>query len=586
MNHKSIGASMLIRGWVGWIACSIASIVMAQDASSPKTRKHIQGGEFVRAKQIAFQALPTSRDGILAQVAGMQSRLGDTVGSAGTIREIESATYREAGINGGQATAGQATAGQATAGQGGGSFADFQSLIDLIQTTVVPDTWEALGGPSTMSEYAAGIYVDARGTVHQCETKMTSSEADNLRAWLKTPAMRSDAVSHSLDSWRTASPLRFVSLRRLLDQLTLQRVQATSMSIETLHLGGLANVQYILISDDDVVLAGAVGGIEQQQGWYRDANTKQHPLRADFLFTCLDAAFSGQPFGCSIDPSAAGLQRTARLAVDVKEDRVPIGQAAEKLREAMGMQQVEVFGTAADRPLGYLMVAADRHMKHLALGKYPLPVPAKSYLDMIDQHLAQGTPDDLLLRLWFTTSPRQVRSDSSRQVFELTGTPIRLSGQNERALASGERGHLAVDPRTQAFVNDFNRNWSSIRQSYPIYGALESIYQAASIAELLHRHASPRLREGLLAMLAAESSAHTGVMPTPRQVESIATMHTVRQGRSRHHILLASGGVAVEPGQSIASQIETYPALASVAQPIESRPVLIQRWWWNHDSQW
>ncbi len=42
-------------------------------------------------------------------------------------------------------------------GSGGGSFADFQSLIDLIQTTVVPDTWEALGGPSTMAPYPQNL---------------------------------------------------------------------------------------------------------------------------------------------------------------------------------------------------------------------------------------------------------------------------------------------------------------------------------------------------------------------------------------------------------------------------------------------
>lgn len=42
-------------------------------------------------------------------------------------------------------------------GRGGGSFADFQSLIDLIQTTVVPDTWEALGGPSTMAPYPQNL---------------------------------------------------------------------------------------------------------------------------------------------------------------------------------------------------------------------------------------------------------------------------------------------------------------------------------------------------------------------------------------------------------------------------------------------
>ena len=40
---------------------------------------------------------------------------------------------------------------------GGGSFADFQSLMDLIQTTIMPDTWEALGGPSSMSPYPQNL---------------------------------------------------------------------------------------------------------------------------------------------------------------------------------------------------------------------------------------------------------------------------------------------------------------------------------------------------------------------------------------------------------------------------------------------
>ena len=41
--------------------------------------------------------------------------------------------------------------------RGGGSFADFGSLIQLIETTVVPDTWEALGGPSTMAPYPQNL---------------------------------------------------------------------------------------------------------------------------------------------------------------------------------------------------------------------------------------------------------------------------------------------------------------------------------------------------------------------------------------------------------------------------------------------
>ncbi len=42
-------------------------------------------------------------------------------------------------------------------GAGGGSFADFDSLMELIETTVAPETWESLGGPSNMQPYAQNL---------------------------------------------------------------------------------------------------------------------------------------------------------------------------------------------------------------------------------------------------------------------------------------------------------------------------------------------------------------------------------------------------------------------------------------------
>lgn len=63
---------------------------------------------------------------------------------------------------------------------GGGAFADFQSLIDLIQTTVVPDTWEALGGPSTMAPYPQNLslVISTTSDVHD----QISDLLDSLRA--------------------------------------------------------------------------------------------------------------------------------------------------------------------------------------------------------------------------------------------------------------------------------------------------------------------------------------------------------------------------------------------------------------------
>jgi general secretion pathway protein D len=61
--------------------------------------------------------------------------------------------YAGMGSQGGFGSGGSSMGGRS----GGGSFADFQSLISLIETTVVPDTWESLGGPSTMAEYPQNL---------------------------------------------------------------------------------------------------------------------------------------------------------------------------------------------------------------------------------------------------------------------------------------------------------------------------------------------------------------------------------------------------------------------------------------------
>jgi len=61
--------------------------------------------------------------------------------------------YNPMGGAGGYKTVGSPGLG----GAGGGAFADFDSLIALIETTVAPETWETLGGPSTMQPYPQNL---------------------------------------------------------------------------------------------------------------------------------------------------------------------------------------------------------------------------------------------------------------------------------------------------------------------------------------------------------------------------------------------------------------------------------------------
>ncbi|MCG8649252.1 MAG: DUF1598 domain-containing protein [Pirellulales bacterium] len=548
---------------VKYLVLSALWLVTATSSTfAQQVDRHLAAGEFAAAKQVADQLPVAGRDAALAQIATAQGSSGESTAAAGTIRQITSAPSRR----------------DAVAGAGGSNFADFQSLMDLIQTTVVPDTWEVLGGPSTMAPYPQGVYVDAQGTVQACQSLAQSDSAAELQALLKPTHLRQ---ANAPRDWRQPSAMRCVSLRRLRDEMTRLRIDAAAQPEAMSYLAGLSQIQYLFIDDDDIIVAGPVGGITNTNGWYRDRETGLNTLRLDFLLTCLASALGNQPFGCTIDPTAQGLQQAAAVAAGVQNNQVPIGKAAEEMVSALGMQRVEVFGTAGDTPIGYLMVEADRHMKQLALGIHPMPRGVSNYLDMIDAHIAQGPPDQLLLRLWFTSAPRSVRADEAREIFEISGTPIRLSGQNERALASGQRGHVTGDVRTQAFVKHFNENWTAIRDRYPVYGALESIYRVASISELLRRHADSAEHHALLQTLADQSSSLPHLAVAPRQVMSIAKLHTVRHGRKIHRVVLASGGVAVDSQQTLVGQVESYPSLQSLARPSQSRPHVIQQWWWD-----
>jgi len=521
----------------------------------------LAAGEFSSVRNRGSQLPVNQRDFVLGQVAAAQGSVGETSAANNTIRGIQGSYSRD----------------DAVAGAGGGSFADFQSLMDLIQTTVVPDTWEALGGPSTMSPYPQGVYVDPAGTVLECETLPVNDGLKELKALLGDATVkRSEPLS-----WRQPAKMRCVSLRRLLDVRTEYRMRGAIASESMMHLAGLSRIQYLFIDEDDIVLAGPVGGIEVRDGWHVDRESGLTTLRLDFFLACLASALANQPFGCTIDPTTQSLQDAAKVAAAVQADQIPIGKADEAIVAALGMQRVEVFGTAGDTPIGYLMVEADRHMKQLALGLEPMPEGARNYFDVIEANLDQGVPNDLLLRLWFTSAPRPVRADDDRTVFELAGTPIRLSGQNERAMASGQRGNVTRDPRSEEFVADFNRHWHAIRGKYPIYGALESVYRTASAAELLHRYGDSARQRALLDSLVSSNPSSMFHMATPRQVKSIARMHSMRKGRRTHHVLMASGGVSVDARQTLVSRIADYPSLASLNRPTQNPPKLIQRWWWD-----
>jgi hypothetical protein len=542
-----------------------------------------------------------ARDVRLQQHAVEQARRGDWVGSMRTLarvadgrvlaQSLQQVTHALPDASGSVSPgtdASSGAAGEPRGGRGGASFADFTPLMELIQASIAPDTWEPAGGTGTVRPFPGGILVDPSGLVTElAEQPVDDNLIDHIAVSLADESPDESARQASaVADWRLPTRHRCVSLRGVAQQVLRTRVSGQAIDDELRHLAGLSRIEFLVLVPQrrDVVLIGPVSGIESHQGWLRDRRTGLPAMRLDFFAACVAAVVAGEPFGCSIDPAPESLATASRVSDAIRRGEIPLGRSAESLQQALGEQAIRVFGTAGDTPLAHLMVEADRHMKQLALGLQPMPPGSHNYLDIVKQHIELGPPDGQLLRLWFTGAPQAVRVSSSRKVYQLGGRPMKLASETQLAGANGERLDTHDDIRLRAFVDAFNDDLSEIIRKYPAYGGLQSVYQAAAVAELVRRSEAQTWIAELLAPLLIDDPSG-GVLFVPRRVESIAVGHRIEHRRQRHFVLLASGGVRVEPAAALAAQFEPYPAIAAVAGFAEASTAARSRWWWNAEER-
>ncbi|WP_417748266.1 DUF1598 domain-containing protein [Rosistilla oblonga] len=550
------------------IAC-LFPLANLGSAQSPTDRvaRHLAAGEFAAAKQVAMSLPIENRASLLAQVAHGQAATGSPTAAASSLLASN-------GLSGSTAPMGIPAAGMA----GGGAIADFDSLMELIQTTVAPDTWEALGGPSTMSPYPAGVLVDPNGLIRDVAA---SADADQLTL-LRSQSLQQTAPLQR--DWLTKSPLRKVSLNRLQHELARQLLSGRSLDSAIHNLAGLSTIQYVFLSEagDNVILAGPVGGIRLDANQQPiDIETGRVPLRIDLLGMALAAVEQRQPFGCTIEPTPEGIVRSQQVTAEIQSGNLAAAAASPKLKEALGLQNIRVFGTADDTPMAMLMIQADRHMKMLALGTQPMPRGVANYMEIVEATLDQGPLTGSFLRMWFAPQPLNVRCDSQKQAFELSGLPLQLITEQQAADAQGERFAVAADPRAQQFAETFNRHFVDIARQYPLHDRLRGLYDLTAIAQLLHQQMPAEQRMAATGLLARPDQWMQAGAPPARQTESLVVHRRFRKGKTIHSVVVASGGVLLEPGEPLTREPVVYTSLSNVSSQQAKHPVRQDHWWWD-----
>ncbi|MEM6798235.1 MAG: DUF1598 domain-containing protein [Planctomycetota bacterium] len=492
--------------------------------------------------------------------------------------------------------------------QGGGANADFDSLIDLIVSTVASETWaENGGGEAEIRPYVGGVYADSRGALR----RLTVVEKGSLTGDLKRTAARlasvreraAAAAQAPAGDARTSSGLRCVSLARLERELVRKKSMGEPVEPAMLTLAGLRRVRYVVMlppdgdQPGDVVLAGPAGdwrvvgdgrivAIDNQANGDRYAGGSI--VRLDDLLTLMRRVWSGSegPFGCSINPRSEALAEAQAYLNTSAQKPIAKGRRdawLKGLRERVGEQDIEVFGVDPSSRVAGVLVEADHHMKLVGIGLAESVPGVKSYLDQLAASGGEVTSSTGVLRWWFAMNYSAVNASPESDAFELVGAGAKVMSETELLTERGGRVPTGQSDELAAqFAADFTRHFERLCNKYPVYAELRNTFDlalAVQLAHVAHEADARQWRPGFFL------DARQLPLPAYERAKTVQTVVNHREVNRRRFVASVSGGVWSDARSVLKKKLT--PVARSGYGPLGERPVATpgdlpeQAWWWD-----
>ncbi len=533
-------------------------------------------GEFSAAVNAA-QAMPAGpdRDAVLSQIAVAQNRAGARGAAINSAMGMSSDQSRTA-------TIGQFGTGLPQDGKGrpGGNQADFDSLIDLITSTIAPTTWSDAGGTGSIAPFPTGVYVDAQGVLQ----KLSEDQSGGLAA-----LRRSAATAGQSANARESTKLRKISLTRL--EREVQRLAALGLppTEEMRVLGGLERIKFVLVYPEshDLVIAGPAGDWQfDNDGRLVGKESGRPVVQLDELVVVLRhmLAAPDAKFGCAITPTTEALASTKEFVAE--SNKTPLRQGErdgwlKKLRDHMGRQKIDVYGLDPGTRAARVLVEADYRMKLVGIGLEDGGLGVPSYLSMIKVPKGQAAPPLDVLRWWFTINYDALEATHDHDGFEFRGQGVKVLSENEMLTVTGQRVHTgASDLLNSEFARNFTTHFPELSAKYPIYADLQNIFDLALLGALMRsEHLADRI-DWHLTCFGDPKQYRVETAPAPQTVETVIN-HRIINGSL---ILVGvSGGVSCDPSPLVkpAAMQADYGVLRDQRAAAKPKANLANIWWWD-----
>ncbi len=464
----------------------------------------------------------------------------------------------------------------------GGSGADFDSLIELITTTVSPDTWEDVGGPGTIDEYETGVRADPLGQMDKNSKIDNQGRLKALAAKLRDADLNSQVTS--------GSELRIVSLPRLERAVAEHAALGQELPEALRYLAGMTAVRYVFVypEDGDVVIAGPAEPWElDEEGRPLGVDSGRPILQLDDLVVMLRVfAPSGQGiFGCSINPRQQNLKQVKEF-VEASQAAGPLapgtrGRWLKELRNRMGMQDIEIYGVPRETRVAKIIFDADYRMKLIGIGKMDAGPNVPDIFKLMRRNRSiQGLPLQAL-RWWLTMKYDGIHHSPARDAFEIRGSSVLVQSENQFVTAQGKRIQTGkAEPINREFAENFTNHYDEVAERDVVFTELQNVFDLAMAAAICRRDGLFEQVGWDMGEFSPQGRYQVAEVETPEEIESVMN-HRLYGGKDI--VVQVAGGVVghVEKYvnnkdlQNESAELDTTHKTGKLAQ------TLAGRWWWD-----
>ncbi|MCP4891506.1 MAG: DUF1598 domain-containing protein, partial [Planctomycetaceae bacterium] len=381
------------------------------------------------------------------------------------------------------------------------------------------------------------------------------------------------------------SELRKISLNRLEAAIAEAQQAGQPLPDEMKALAGLTAVKHVFYYPEtkDIVIAGPA------EGFFADPTERligmesgQPVVLLEDLVTALRAYAPGQQptpvISVSIDPTQEGLKQMNQFLASVRGRLQPSDarRLANGLKQNLGLQTVTFRGIPNTSHFARVLVEADYRMKLVGIGLEKLPVRMMSYVERANPNTIAA---NAMERWYFQPNYDGIAVSEDGMAMKIKERGVQLVGANERVANGRRTASGRVNKASQAFCQDFTKQFPEIAEKVRIYAELRQLIDVAIAAAYIQDQDFYGQAEWNMPLLMDESKFSIETYNAPDQVET--AVNAIWRGNNLMTPL--GGGVQMKPRTAfnkdhlVVDQGENNQAKQS-AGPSN---LADGQWWWD-----